>query len=277
MLCDHCDFNERTGVEVPISVGLFSPPKSSTKAALSQLNKMRSIKILTTLSLILLSTLAAAGHDTWLLPRRAFVSPGTRVQLDLTSGMKFPRLEFPIKLERLNVARCRLNGRIFDIPDRAAAPRSLLLNVTLIDEGIATLWVELEPKSLELTPKQVEEYFAELNASHELRQIWAKAGKARRWREVYVKHAKTFVRVGESVSDQSWVQPVGMALEIVPEKNPTTLRPGDDFPVRVLKGGAPLANFSLGIVREGNTFQSFNTTDAAGRASGVRKMAAARH
>lgn len=226
---------------------------------------MRPIRTLTTLSLILLVSLAAAAHDTWLLPRRAFVAPGTRVQLDLTSGMKFPRLEFPIKLERLSAARCRLNGRIFDIPDRAAAPKSLLLNVTLIDEGIATLWVELEPKSLELTPKQVEEYFAELNASRELRQIWANAGRARRWRELYVKHAKTFVRAGQANSDRSWAEPVGMALEIVPEKNPTMLRAGDDFSVRVLKDGAPLANFSLGIVREGNTLQSFKTTDAAGR------------
>ena len=57
-----------------------------------------------------------------------------------------------------------------------------------------------------------------------------------------------------------------MPLEIVPEKDPTTLRAGDEFPVRVLRNGAPLADFSLGIVREGRTNRAFKKTDVAGRA-----------
>ena len=41
---------------------------------------------------------------------------------------------------------------------------------------------------------------------------------------------------------------------------------GDEFPVRVLRNGAPLADFSLGIVREGRTNRSFKKTDVEGRA-----------
>ena len=54
-----------------------------------------------------------------------------------------------------------------------------------------------------------------------------------------------------------------MPLEIVPEKDPTMLRAGDEFPVRVLRNGAPLADFSLGIVREGKTNRAFRKTDLA--------------
>lgn len=224
-------------------------------------------QIPTVFILVLILAIAAAAHDTWLLPQRMHVAKGTRVQLDLTSGMKFPFLDTAIKPERVESARCRLNGKTFDVAERAAAPKSLQFNVTLLDEGVATIWVELAPKSLELKPSQVEEYFAELNASRELRMIWARAGKDRRWREAYVKHAKTFVRVGTTAGDESWKEPVGMTLEIVPEKDPSTLRANDRLPVRVLKNGEPLANFSLGIVREGNTFPGFARTNVAGRAS----------
>jgi uncharacterized GH25 family protein len=226
---------------------------------------MPSVRRFLAVALILLTAFAASAHDTWLLARHAYVAPGVRVWLDLTSGMTFPALESAIKPERVNIARCRVNSKTVEIAERASASKSLALRVRMPDSGIATVWVELKPKSLELTPKQVEEYLDEINAPASLRQSWKTSAGTNRWREIYTKHAKTFVRVGEAISDHSWAEPAGMTLEIVPEKNPTTLRAGEDFPVRVLRDGSPLPNFSLGIVREGNTFSEFQTTDANGR------------
>jgi uncharacterized GH25 family protein len=114
--------------------------------------------------------------------------------------------------------------------------------------------------------KQVQHYLDEIDAPTLLTQAWYAGKTAKPWREVYSKHAKTFVRVGRPKADRSWSEPVGLALEIVPEKDPTGLRVGDEFPVRVLKHGAPLVDFSLGIVREGKTNRAFKRTDAAGRA-----------
>jgi uncharacterized GH25 family protein len=216
------------------------------------------------LTLILLFAFVSSAHDTWLLARRASVPPGTVAWLDLTSGMTFPALDYAIKPERVNLARCRLNGKTLEVA-RSSAAKSLAFRVRLRDAGIATVWVELNPKSLELTPKQVEEYLDEINAPAQIRQSWMNAGGKKRWREIYTKHAKTFVKAGEAVADRSWVEPVGMALEIVPERNPTTIRAGDDFPVRVLRNGLPLPNFSLGIVGEGNSFSEFQKTDGEGR------------
>lgn len=225
---------------------------------------MKRARSFVVVSLIFLIALVASAHDTWLLARRASVPPGAVARLDLTSGMAFPALDYAIKPDRVSSARCRLNGKTFEMA-RSSAVKSLAFRVRLPHEGIATLWVELKPKALELTPKQVEEYFDDINAPAALRLSWKNAGGTKRWREIYTKHAKTFVKVGEAVADRSWAEPVGMALEIVPEKNPTTLRAGDDFPVRVLRNGFPLPNFSLGIVREGNSLSEFQTTDAEGR------------
>ena len=208
----------------------------------------------------------AAAHDTWLQPRRTAVLPGTIAQLDLTSGDKFAMFETAIKSDRVATSRVRLNGKTLDIRAGSPEKKSLELRVPLSDPGIATLWLSLAPHSIELNRKQVQHYLDEIDAPALLTQAWY-AGKATKpWREIYSKHTKTFVRVGRPKADRSWGEPVGMALEIVPEKDPTMLRAGDEFPVRVLRNGAPLADFSLGIVREGPSNRSFKKTDSAGRA-----------
>lgn len=79
----------------------------------------------------------------------------------------------------------------------------------------------------------------EVDAPESLRTQWAEM-KEKRWRESYTKHPKTFVRVGQPQSDRSATEPVGMFLEIVPEKDPTALKAGDEFTVRVMKDGQPV-------------------------------------
>ncbi len=214
-----------------------------------------------------LCSLSVWAHETWLAPRQTMVAPGALVLLDLTSGMAFPVLETAIKPERVAQARYRLGGQTLELTADPSAPKSLLFSARLATEGVAVCWVELKPRALELTPAQVEEYFAEINATPAIRQAWATAGKARRWRESYTKHAKTFVRVGAPADDRSWAEPVGLAFEIVPERDPTTLRVGDELPVRVLQDGAPLADFPLGLEHAGSGHGVFQQTDAQGRVS----------
>ena len=234
--------------------------------------------VLTPLILLVLSSIGCpvSAHDTWLQPRRTSVLPGTIAQIDLASGDKFATLDAAIKPDRISTARARLSGKTVDVQPGSPEKKSLELRVPLSDPGIATIWLSLAPKSIELNRKEVHHYLEEIDAPTLLTQAWY-AGKASKpWREIYAKHAKTFVAVGRgsrTKADRSWSEPVGMPLEIVPEKDPTMLRAGDEFPVRVLRNGAPLADFSLGIVREGKTNRAFVKTDVAGRA--VFKLARA--
>jgi len=209
-------------------------------------------------------TTAALGHDTWLIPDRFGVALKTTVKLDLTSGMAFPKLDVGPKRERVESARCRLAGRAFEISDISAGPSSLLFKSELPETGIATFWVKLPPRSIELKPAEVQEYLDEIDAPASLRKQWAEM-EPKRWREVYAKHPKTFVRVGDPKADRSWAEPVGMILEIVPEKDPTTLREGDELSVRVLKNGTPYGAFSLNALAAGETKGETQKTDPAGR------------
>lgn len=217
--------------------------------------------------LVLLLALATSvwAHDTWLMARSGFVQPGTRASLDLTSGMAFPALDYAIKADRIERARLRLAGQTSPLAAPVAGPKSLRFSVRFAAPGVATLWVELKPKALELTPEKVTEYLEEIGAPDSLQRVWRRPPAGARWREIYTKHAKTFVRVGTPRGDRSGEQPVGMALEIVPESDPTALRRGDTLRVRVLEGGQPLAGFPLGIVAPGNRHGRLQNTDADGR------------
>lgn len=133
----------------------------------------------------------AAAHDTWLLPATMHVPVGREVTLDLTSGMLFPNDDFPIAANRVkrSVVRLGATSRALSVPE--AAPRSLRYRWTPPVEGVASIGIELAPKTLMLEPDKIEEYFQEIDASRELRGAWAALGGKRPWVESYSKHAKT--------------------------------------------------------------------------------------
>jgi uncharacterized GH25 family protein len=219
--------------------------------------------------LVLCGALAAASavaHDTWLLPDRLTVPAGSSVSLALTSGMAYPESETAIAVDRLARTGVRIAGRTAEVGDRRKGESALVLGAKLDGEGIATLWVDLHPRTLELEPADVEHYLAEIGAGPAVKARW-EATPARRWRESYVKHAKSFVRVGEPEDDRSWAEPVGMALELVPDRDPTALRPGDELVVRLLRDGKPLPGLAVGLARAGVAEGTLGTTDGDGRVS----------
>ena len=225
---------------------------------------MKRVTILPALMFAISVPTSALAHDTWLIPDQFNLPPKSTVTLDMTSGMEFPKLDSGPKPERVQSAQCRLAGKTFEITNKAAAPNSLQFKTELADVGVATFWVKLPPRAIELKPEEVKEYLDEVDAPETLRKQWAEM-KEQRWRESYTKHQKTFVRVGDPASDRSWAAPVGTFLEIVPEKDPTTLKAGDDFPVRVLKDGKPFADFSLNAVSAGQPKGETRKADADGR------------
>lgn len=202
-----------------------------------------------------LVSVALAAHDTWLLPSSMAVAPGSTVTLDMTSGMFFPAPETAVKPDRLAAARCRLAGKILDISDRTAAEKSLRFGGRPQSPGVATIWAESKPRTLDLKPAEVKEYLEEIGAMETVGTEWESSPEPRKWRETYTKHAKTFLRVGNPESDGSWAEPTGMALEIIPERDPTTLAAGTDIPiascsVAVRSRGYP-SPFGLPVRRRG--------------------------
>jgi uncharacterized GH25 family protein len=196
-------------------------------------------------ALLVAAATSAPGHDTWILPGAFRVAPGAVVRMAMTSGMDFPRPESGIEPERVFRSGLRVGGGT--VPLRLEGGKvALSLSAVAPGSGVAALFVELKARTLELAPDEVEHYLEEIGATQTAGPRW-RARADRRWRESYVKLAKSYVGVGDG-ADASWTAPVGFSLELMPESDPTRLRRGDALAVRALLDGRPLAGLPVGAV-----------------------------
>jgi hypothetical protein len=225
-------------------------------------------------ALTLLAATIASAHDTWLISMANFTRVNSSTRVDLTSGEHFAAAEFAIEPGRVVRAVVRENGAIADLPRPKVAGKALAYTWKPTIDGTATLGIELKPRTLVLQPKLIDEYLGEIDATPEIRAQWKALGGKRQWTEAYTKHALTFFQVApesrepgaRARADSSWARPIGLGLELVPERDPTELTHGDTLTIRVLLHGAPLQGFSVGAIREGRDKTIFSKTDVAGRA-----------
>ena len=87
------------------------------------------MRIAFVLIFVVVLTSNTSAHETWLLPRQFGVEVGKPVTFDLTSGMKFPELEHPIKADRLALSRFRIAGKVYDIKEPTESEKSLARDV----------------------------------------------------------------------------------------------------------------------------------------------------
>lgn len=206
------------------------------------------------------------AHETWILPASGSISATGWIPVSISSGMDFPKPDTALPHERLERSGVRLAGSTRRLEALGSVGGALLARANLPVPGVATIWMEIAPLEVALTPAQVIEYFDEIQADPELRKAWDPAA-GRPWRERYAKFAKVFVGVGGFERDRSWAEPIGGALEIVPETNPSGVAGEpvtNTLTVRVLKDGNPLPNLPLAVQADGA--RRWQRTDGDGRA-----------
>jgi uncharacterized GH25 family protein len=204
----------------------------------------------------------ALAHDTWLLPTHFTVAPGATITAELTSAMRFPRGETAVKAERLARRGIRLGAQPADLRPAGASATALRLTGRASSPGVAALWLETRPRTLDLKDALVEEYLREIGVWETTGAAWRAAGR-KPWRETYVKCAKSYVRVGVGSTDAaSWWEPVGLALELVPGSDPTRLAVGATLTVRLLRQGQPLAHHPVTAQPAGREGVPAQTDDA---------------
>jgi uncharacterized GH25 family protein len=201
-------------------------------------------------AVLVATALPCFAHDTWLMPRSPRATEDKPAIVDLTSGTAFPKIESAIKSDRVVSGGWRTssaNGRADRFEDGDA---SLVAQYAPSGEGTAVLFVTLKPKEIELEADEVAHYFDEIGASEALRRHWEEAGEDATFRETYTKHAKTFVRVGDGDgADATCLRPVGFAVELIPQSDPTALSVGDELVVKAVRGGDDeLESFAVGFV-----------------------------
>jgi uncharacterized GH25 family protein len=212
---------------------------------------MKSTHIIAATVGAVLAATACFAHDTWLLPRTPLAVDGKALLVDLTSGMAFPKLETGPKASRVAKGGWRTGTGSGSLDELDEASDALGLNVSPSGAGTAVVFVSLHPNKIEMDSDDVAAYFDEIGAPEALRRDWADEGADAKFQETYTKHAKTFVRMGDEESedgDNTCLRPVGLTIEFVPQRDPTTLSVGDSLVVRAVGQVQELESFAVGIV-----------------------------
>jgi len=212
----------------------------------------------------LLASLAAA-HDHWIAPSSFRPEPGTRVDLELRIGhADAPELQVrdPRRIVRFEsfaatgdgVAVLGLDGKS---PAGLWKPKAS--GTWLVAYQSNHAYVELEPEKYAeyLRLEGLDDIAAERARRGELEQPG---------RDSYARFDKCLLTVGAEASPAGFERVLGLPLELVLERDPRLLAPGEELVARLLLDGQPLAKrqIKLTALTAPHTL-TLARTDAEGR------------
>ncbi|MCS6804035.1 MAG: DUF4198 domain-containing protein [Blastocatellia bacterium] len=192
---------------------------------------------------VLVVSLAASvgAHDTFLKFDSYFLSPDSLVTVNLLTGT-FQQSENPIARERMrDVSLITGQGKRIHLPLTAWRDEDNMsrLELRTAAPGTYVVGVALYPKEIHLKAEEFNEYLEHDGIPDMLveRQKQNRLGEDAH--ELYSKHAKAIFQVGERRT-KSFKQPLGYAVEIIPQQNPYTARVGQTMSFLCTKDGKPI-------------------------------------
>jgi uncharacterized GH25 family protein len=216
---------------------------------------------------LMLGTIAGlSAHDMWIEPTSFSVDLGRVLGVKLRVGDNFhgdpiPRTESMI--DRFVVVDA--NGTR-EVVGREGADPAGLLRVTAM--GLMVVGYQSKPNPVTLPGPKFTSYLKEQALDAVLAARLARGQTDAEGREVFTRCAKALVAgsagpVGSGMGDRA----LGFTLELVAEAAPASLKPGQDFPVKLLFQGRPMAGARIVAVNQRSPFDRVTgTTDTGGRA-----------
>ncbi|MEO8027241.1 MAG: DUF4198 domain-containing protein [Bryobacteraceae bacterium] len=212
------------------------------------------------LALLLAASAILAAHDLYLMPDVFSVKPGQRLIFGIHDGDAFPQSEESPIISRLRdtklagVPATNIRGQ----KNRAVG------EVAVKTAGTLILTTATIPGFIELEASKFETYLTLEGLDQVLRYRREHNETKKPGRERYSKFAKSIIQSG--APDDGYRKPVGFPIEIIPERNPATVRVGDILSVQVLRDGKPAFQLSFEASNETET-RVIGRLDSSGRIS----------
>lgn len=219
-----------------------------------------------------LAALPAVAHDFWLQPSPYWFAPHASVPLTLQVGHGPYRQRSPISARRImRFEAIDPQGIATDLRNRLrVGAADADADVQLATPGTHVLLLETDSAAMTSLPAiRFNDYLRAEGLTPAIIERERTGRMDRDGAERYGRHAKALVQVGAPGTDAAAVtRPLGLALEIVPERNPYTLPHADQLPIHVLYLGKPLSGALVKLTRLEHDESPVEThrTDTAGRA-----------
>jgi uncharacterized GH25 family protein len=199
-------------------------------------------------TLVVLAFPASIGaHDFWILPTSFQPVAGTAVGLQLLVGEYFVGERVP-----RNAAQIERFFAVGPAGERDVAGRDGMDPAGLLRADAPGTWVvgyRSRPSRVELAAAAFDQYLKEEGLEHVIAERARLGESTAVAREQFSRSVKSIVTVGEASGGDAACRPLGLTLELVPERDPRQANPAG-LPLRLLYAGKPLANAQVVALRQ---------------------------
>ena len=204
------------------------------------------------------------AHDFWIEPTRFSVTAGDRVELVLRVGQDLAGDRLPYINNWFSDYRVvapdgtrPVEGLMGDDPAGSFAAR---------EAGVHVVGYRSTVDFVEMEPAKFRSYLEDEGLEHVIATRAARGDSGKPAREIYSRCAKALVDVTGASDDETWSETLGYTLELLPERNPYALAPGDSLPVQLLYEGEPIGGILVQAYVADRPDDKFAArTDARGR------------
>lgn len=224
------------------------------------------------LSAGLLATTPVLAHDFWLQPVRFIMAAPGAVPMLIYVGHGAARERWGVGIDRVvQFKSSGPDGLIDRKPSLTLDGPQVDAIVPLAKQGSYVLAFQSLASVSDLPFLRFNDYVTIEGLTPIANNRARAATQKSNGRELYSRRAKAIVQIGpvDAAGAARVTKPIGLSLEIVPERHPLLLKPGEKLPVRVLFNRRPLAGALVKLTDLDADAVAVATlrTDAAGRAS----------
>ena len=216
---------------------------------------------LLSVSMILLFTASTSAHDYWLVPANFTPKSGDAVPVRLFVGEDFKsEQEVPYQPKKTMVLQLQTQKGMLDKFPGLHEGDKPAFQIDAPKAGTAVLRVDRGWSTITLKADKFTAYLKE-EGFNDVVKLRADAGESEtEGRERYRRCLKTIIQVGPD-TDETPTKTLGQLLEIIPRKNPYSLKAGDDLPVKVVFQNKPLSGATITAWhRDGETLTTVRAT-----------------
>lgn len=199
------------------------------------------MKKLTALLLLPLVCSLALAHEFWLQPSSYFTQANSLIRLQLRVGEHFTGDPWEPGASRVTRFQSFLGKKKTDWLPMLESKGLNNLELRFPQEGTHLLALATDSKFISLEAQAFNDYLVEDGLEHAL-ELRKKLGEADgKSREFYRREAATLIQSGERTTEVPFKK-TGFDLQILPEKNPCTMRAGETLRCQIKFKGKPLVN-----------------------------------
>lgn len=208
-------------------------------------------RLLTILTVGLILSVQIFAHDLYLKAENYFVAPNGTVKFETING-DFNESVAPFTVARFSDASLIFPlGKItrLKVDDLIKGEKSSFINLPVDAAGTYVFGLSTTARELSFTAKAFNEALVKEQIPDALAEREKLGEMDKNAKGMYSRHAKAIFQVGDRRSDD-YKKILGYAVEIVPQKNPYSLKSGKTLEVLCLQNGKPVANLTVFAGRE---------------------------